>query len=122
MRTEIVRNDDIADPQRGYEDLIDVGQEARAIDRAVEDAGRGEPGDAQGGEESAGLPPPERGVVVDALPPGRATIPAEQGRGDAGLVEKDQVRRIPRRSVALPVRPRRRDVRSVVLAGPYGFF
>ena len=37
---EIVEDDDIARPQRGHEDLLDIGQERRVVDRAVEDGRR----------------------------------------------------------------------------------
>ena len=119
---EIVGNDPVAGTQGRDEDLFDVGEEARPVDRPVEDTGRGEPGDAQGGDERAGLPAPEWRVVVDALAPQGAPIAPQQICSDARFVEKGQGRRIPRRRLAVPRNPSRGDVRPVVLAGAYGFF
>jgi hypothetical protein len=120
--TEIVRNNHVAGAQGRDEDLFDVREEARPVDRAVEDPGGGEPGDAKGGEERTGFPAPERRVVVDAHAPRGAPVTPEQIRGDARFVEKDQVRQIPRRRLTLPVGSGDGDVRLVVLAGAYGFF
>ena len=119
---EIVGNDPVAGTQRGHEDLFDIGEEARPVDRPVEDPGRGEPGDAQGGDERAGPPAPERRVVVDARAPRGAPVAPQQIRGDARFVEKGQGRRIPDRRLTVPLNPGRGDVRPVVLAGAYGFF
>ena len=63
---EIVGNDDVAGLQGRHQDLFDVGAEALAIDRAVEDPRCGQPRDPQRGEKRAGLPAPAGGVVVDA--------------------------------------------------------
>ena len=41
VHAEVIRDDDVARPQRGHQDLVDVGQEAGAVDRAIEDARRG---------------------------------------------------------------------------------
>ena len=49
-----------------HQDLFDVGADALAIDRAVEDPRCGQPRDPQRGEKRAGLPAPAGGVVVDA--------------------------------------------------------
>lgn len=122
VSAEIVGDDPVAGAQRGDEDLFHVGEEARPVDRPVEDPGRGEPGDAQGGDEGAGLPAPERRVVVDARAPRGAPIAPQQIRGDARFVEKGQGRRIPQRRLTVPRPPGRGDVRPVVLAGAYGFF
>ena len=63
---EIVGHDDVAGLQGRHQDLCDVGAEALAIDRAVEDPRCGQPRDPHRGEKRAGLPAPAGGVVVDA--------------------------------------------------------
>ena len=50
MHRQIVQHDDVARAQRRCEHLFDVGEEAHAIDRTVEDGGGREAGHAQGGE------------------------------------------------------------------------
>ena len=62
---EIVGTDDVAGLPGRHQDLVDVGAEALAIDRAVEDPRCGQPRDPQRGEKRAGLPAPAGGVVVD---------------------------------------------------------
>ena len=119
---EVVGDDPVAGVQGRDENLFDVGEETRPVDRAIEDAGRAKPGDAQGGEKRAGLPAPERRVVVDAYAPRGAPIAPQQIRGHARFVEKDQGRRIPQRRLMPPGNPGGGDVRPVVLAGADGFF
>ena len=63
---EIVGHDDVTGRQGRHQDLVDVGAEALAIDRAVEDPRCGQPRDPHRGEKRAGLPAPAGGVVVDA--------------------------------------------------------
>ena len=56
MTGQIVQDDSIARAERGGQDLFDLGHEARAIDRAVEDGRRGELVRPQGGNDRRGLP------------------------------------------------------------------
>lgn len=122
MRAEVVGDDDIARVQRRDENLFDVGEEARPVDRAIEDPGCGEPGDPERGEKCTCLPPCAGRVIMDALAAQGATIPSQQIIGDAGFVEKDEVRRIPGRRLPMPRDARRRDVRPIVFRRPYRFF
>src|SRR4029077_11548583 len=43
MAVQIVEDYDVAGPQCGRQELLDVGAEAGAVDGAVENAGRGDP-------------------------------------------------------------------------------
>ena len=43
MHGQVVEHHDIARPQGRHQDLLDVGQERRIIDRPVEHGGRREP-------------------------------------------------------------------------------
>src|SRR3546814_16211039 len=56
VAAEIVHDDDIARLEAGDQLLANIGQEAFAVDRTVEDARRGEPIAAQGGQEGNGAP------------------------------------------------------------------
>ena len=80
--------------QGGHEDLFDIGEEARPVDGAVEDPGRGQAGDPQCREKRTGLPPGARRVVVDAGPAEGPTIPPQEIVRHAGFVEKNQACRI----------------------------
>ena len=57
----LVGDDDVAGVQGRHQDLVDVGAEALAIDRAVEDPRCGQPRDPPRGEKRAGLPAPAGG-------------------------------------------------------------
>jgi hypothetical protein len=42
VTAEIVHDDDVAGFERRHEDLLDIGEEAEAVDRPIDDAGSGE--------------------------------------------------------------------------------
>ena len=111
---EIVGNDDVAGLQGRHQDLFDVGAEALAIDRAVEDPRCGQPRDPQRGEKRAGLPAPAGGVVVDARAARCPAVPPKQMGGEAGFVQTHEVGDIPGRRRRVPRDPRGRDVRPIV--------
>ena len=99
MRTEIVGDDDVAGLEGWDQLLADVGAEALAVDRAIEDAGRSEPIAAKRAEEGQGVPAAMRGKAVQ---PFALWPPAAQRRHvgtDPGFVDKDQTTRI---KTALP--------------------
>ena len=111
---EVVGDDDVAGVQGRHQDLVDVGAEALAIDRAVEDPRCGQPRDPQRGEKRAGLPAPAGGVVVDARAARCPTVPPKQIVGAAGFVQKHEVGDVPGRRRRVPRDPRGRDVRPIV--------
>ena len=119
---EIVGDDDVAGLQGRHQDLFDVGAEALAIDRAVEDPRCGQPRDPQRGEQRAGLPAPAGGVVVDARAARCPTVPPKQSVGDAGFVQKHEVGDVPGRRRRVPRDPRGRDVRPIVFGRADRFF
>lgn len=105
MAAEIVQNDDVSLPQSRQEQLFDIGAEALAVDRTVEDAGCGDPVPAQRAEEGQGPPPSLRGEAAQAL---ALRSPAAQGNHvclDPGLVEEDQALRIEAGLQGLPAPP-----------------
>ena len=111
---EIVGHDDVAGLQGRHQDLVDVGAEALAIDRAVEDPRCGQPRDPHRGEQRAGLPAPAGGVVVDARAAQCPAVPPKQIGGAAGFVQTHEVGDIPGRRRRVPRDPRGRDVRPIV--------
>ena len=119
---EVIGDDDVPGMQGGHEDLFDRGEEARPVDGAVEDPGRGQASHPQRCEKRTGLPPGARRVVVDAGPAEGPTIPPQEIVRNAGFIEKNQTCRIPGRRGGVPHDPRGRDVRSIVFGGPDRFF
>lgn len=119
---EIVGNDEVAGPQGGDEDLLDVGEEARAINRALKHARRGEAGEAERRDECTRLPPATRRVVVHPGTAHRPTIPPKQIGGDTRFVKKHEVRGVPRGRRGVPGGAGEGDVRSIVFGGAYRFF
>src|SRR3546814_8343869 len=73
MAAEIVHDDDISRLEAGDQLLANLGQEAFAVDRTIEDARRGEPIAAQGAQEGHGAPVAVRG---EAAPPLTSRHPA----------------------------------------------
>ena len=99
--------------------LLDPGKEACAVDRAIENAGRGDPVVTQGGNERGCLPgawPWRNGrhhpfaARCPAITPGHV-------RPRPGLVEKDQPFGNQPRLLVAPSGSRRRDVRALLLGG-----
>ena len=122
MAAEIVHDDDVAWLEDRDELLFDVGAEAFAVDRAVEDARRGEPIAAQCAEEGHRAPV---AVRRKARQPGALRSPSAQrghaGR-DPGLVEEDQAAGIEAGLPGLPSAPPAGDVRAGLLNGEQCFF
>ena len=110
---EVVGDDDVAGVQGRHQDLVDVGAEALAIDRAVEDPRGGQPRDPHRGEKRAGLPAPAGGVGVDARATRCPAVPPKQIGGAAGFVQKHEVGDVPGRRRRVPRDPRGRDVRPI---------
>ena len=64
---EIVHDDDVTGFEHGHELLLDIGPEALAVDRSIEDARRRQPVAAQGTEESQRAPVAMRGKAAQAF-------------------------------------------------------
>lgn len=62
---EVVQDDDIPWPQPWHEHLLDVGEEARVVDRAVEHRRRIDAIRAQRRDDRLGLPVTAGGVIVE---------------------------------------------------------
>jgi hypothetical protein len=122
MRGQVVRDDHVARGERRDQDLFDVGEKTVAVHRPVDDARRGQSGDPQASDKGARLPARERRMIADALAARTAAVPAQEIRRDAGFIEKNEMRRVPRRRRRLPLRPRGGDVGPVVFGRAYRFF
>jgi hypothetical protein len=102
--------------------LMDIGAEAFTVDRAVEDAWRGEFVAAQGAQEGQGSPMAMRGKAAQALSP----WPPAAKRGHVGLdprlVDEDQTRRIEAPLPRSPAPTPPRDVGPRLLKSEQRFF
>ena len=122
MAAEIVHDDDVAGLENGNELLLDIGAEAFAVDRSVEDARGGEPVAAQRAEEGQRAPVAVRRKAAQAL----ALRPPAAQRGhvglDPGLVDEDQAPGIEAGLPGPPALPPARDVGAGLLKGEQRFF
>ena len=122
VAAEIVHDHDIARCERRHEELLDPGEEALAIDGAVDDARRIDAIVAQGGNEGQRAPATVRHLGVKTLPAKTAAVgPGHVGFGPR-LVDEDEARRIKPALVLSPLRPPPRDPWTILLAGEHGFF
>ena len=89
VHREVIEDDDIARAQRRHEDLLDVGEKRRVVERTIEDGCGGEPVDAQGGDDGVRLPMAARRVIPQPHTPRAPSVPAYEIRRDAGFIDED---------------------------------
>ncbi len=122
MAIEIIHDHDVAGFERGNEELLDISQEAFAIDGAVKDHWRINAIGAQRRQEGESLPVAMRHFCVQGL---ATCTPAAQPRHigfGRGLIKKDQPRRIKLALMGFPPRAFSGDVGTVLFGGEQGFF
>ena len=122
MATEIVHNDDIARGERRQQTLFDIGQEAGAVERAIEDAGSGNTVVAQRGHHGQRVPVAVRAGRAQPLASGTAAMRAGHVGLGPGLIQEHEATRIKLALRALPPAPAPGDVRAVLLGGHQAFF
>ena len=122
VAAEIVHDHDLPGLERGDEKLFDIGSEAWAIDRPVEDAGRVDPVRAQGREEGQRPPVAVRHRGDQPLSQRCAPVRARHVRLDPGLVDEDEPFRVNLGLMPLPARALARHVGAALLAGAQAFF
>ena len=119
---EIVHDDNVAGLERWHQHLLDIGTEALAVDRAVDDAGRSDPVVPECSEEGHGPPM----AVRDLSPEWDAPSPPAMGAGHVGLrpglIDEDETGRIDFRLVPSPPGAAACDVRTILLGREHGFF
>ena len=117
VRTEIVGDDNVAGFEGRNQLLAHIGSEALAVDRAVEDAGRGEPIAAERAEEGQRSPTAMRGKAVQ---PFALWPPAPQRRhvgSDPSFVDKDQTTRVETALPGFPAPAVPGDIGTALLKG-----
>ena len=122
MHRQVIEDDDVAGSEGRHQDLLDVGEERRIVDRAIED-GRGvETVDPQRRHHGVGLPMAVGRVVAQPHAARAATVPADQISRDARLIDEDVAARIMQAERVLPAAPRGGDVSASLFVGEYRFF
>ena len=119
---EIVEDHSVARLEGRDEELLDIGAEAFAVDRAVEQAGRIDAVIAESGKERRGLPLALRDLVDEALSLRRpAAKPGHVGLGPR-LVDEDQTPGIDAALIGSPARAMPAYVGTILLARDEGLF
>ena len=119
---DVVHHDDVAGPEGGRQNLLDVVAEDDAGQRAVEDVGGRDAVQAEPGDQGRGFPVAVGHRVDQALAPRAAAVGARQRRGRRRLVEEDQALGIERRLPDDGAVARLGDVRPPLLGGVQAFF
>ena len=122
MDGEIVEHDNVAGPQRGCQNLFDVGEETRVIDRPVKDGGRGQSVEPEPCDHRVRLPMAARGVIAHADAAKTAAVPPEQIGRHPTFVKKHVLPHVAQRLPGAPPPPLGHDIRPALFVGVYGFF
>jgi hypothetical protein len=102
--------------------LLNVGKEALAVDRPVDDAGRIDPVGAQCGEEGERAPAAMRDLRDQPLAASAASVSARHVGLGLSLVDEDETGGIRPPLILLPLCSSAGDVGAILLAGVQAFF
>lgn len=119
---EVVEDDDIALAQRGDQDLVDVGEERRAINGPIEHRERAKSVKTERGDHRVGLPVTARGVIAESGAARAAAVASEQIGRHATFIEKDILPGIVERLPVAPSPTLSGDGGPALFVGVYGFF
>lgn len=119
---EVVEDHDGADRKRGHQDLFDVGEEGRIIERPIKDRRRDQAGRRQRCDHRVDLPLAARREIAEPLAPRAATVASQQVRRDPAFIKKNIRARIVPRLSRVPRAARGRNLRAVLLDGVDRFF
>src|ERR1700727_2241774 len=106
----------------GRENLLDISAETCAIDRSVDDAGRGEPVATQPRQKCEGPPSPEGRFGDEAFASGASAMSAGHVGLGPGLVDEDKSPGVDLRLTRLPLLTPPGDIRPVLFGGAKAFF
>ena len=122
VTAEIVHNDDVARGEGREQALLHIGEEAGAVDRAIEDTGGNNAVVAQGGHESQGLPVALRPRGNQALAARAAAVePGHIGLGPR-LINEHEPTGIEPALRTLPAGALLGDIGPLLLGGHETFF
>ena len=122
VAAQIVHNDDIARGEGRQQALFDIGQEAGAVERAIEDTRSGNTVVAQRGHQGQRVPVAVGPGRAQPLAPRTAAMRAGHISLGPGLIQEDEPARIKLALLALPPAAAAGDVRAVLLGGHQAFF
>jgi hypothetical protein len=122
VAAEIVHDDDVSGLERRHEELLDIGFEAFAINRSIEDARRLDPVVPQRRKERECLPMPVRRLSAQALPSRPPAVGADHVGFCPGLIDEDETGGINLSLMPFPACPSARDVGPVLLGRQQRFF
>ena len=117
MAGEIVQDDAVARAEGGSENLFDIGHEAGAIERPVEDGGGGELVGAERRKERRRVPMSMGDFGDEAGPAPTAAIAPRHLCLERGLVQEDEPGAVPLRGLGAPLLAGRLDIRPVLFGG-----
>ena len=122
VASQIIEDNDVAWPQRGDQELLDVGAENHSVDRAIDDARLGQSADPEGGEKRQRVPAPIGSKAGETLALG-APAPDRSHIGlDPGLINEHEPRRVEMAARPFPAFTPPDDVRPVLLGREERFF
>ena len=119
---QVIHDDDVARREGRDQDLLNVGEEARAIDRAIKHGRGGEACHPERREKRRGVPASIGRVVRHAGAVEPAAIPPDEVRSYATFIEKHEPRGVEVGRRGVPHGPRERDVSAIVFRRAYRFF
>ena len=122
VTAEIVDDDDVALPQRGDKDPLDIGSKALAVDWPLDQPWRIDPVEAERGQEGRRFPTAVRDFGYQSL---TTRCPSTQRRHiglGPSLVNEDQALRFDAILILGPLRAPPRHGRTIALASHHAFF
>ena len=119
---EIVEHDHIASAERGHQDLLDVGEKCRIVDRAIKDGRGGKAVEAQRRHDGVRLPMTAGRVIAQTRAAPAPAVPPQQIRRDPAFIQKEILRHVAERLPRLPLAAGRGDIRPTLFFGVYRFF
>ena len=119
---EVVEHDDIARSQGGHQHLLDVGEETRTVDRAIEHGWRAQTLEAERGDDGVRFPVTAGCVIAEPRATRTPAVPTEEIGRDAAFIEKDVLPHIAERQPLAPAATLSDDIGAALLVGVYRFF
>ena len=122
MAGQIIQHHRVARAEGRSEELLDIGHEGRAIERAVQDQRGGQPVGPQRGHHGRRLPVPVRDGGDEAGAAGTPPIPAGQLGLDGGLIHEDEASTVEVSGLGAPALAGGQHIRPVLFSGAQDFF
>ena len=122
VAAEIVEDHDIAGTKGWKQHLLDIGSEALAVDRSLDEPWRVDPVVAQGCQEGHGLPAAVRNLGGQSVPTRRPPAQGSHVGSGPGLVDEDQPLSLDAILIFCPLGSSPRDRGTVAFAGHHAFF